>query len=121
MNNIDFELDIPETLIAPLSPEESLNGNYTAIPKGFDAAGEAGVDLDLVVDPMEYGEMNEPEAIESGYVSGAKADLIPDAIPSAPTAVTPSVRAYALPVLGLGALALLGWGIVRLISRAQND
>jgi hypothetical protein len=54
---------------APLRPDESLNSNYTAIPKDILDAGDPGADLDLAATQMDYGTMNEQDARESGYIA----------------------------------------------------
>ena len=54
----------------PRPEDETFNANYTAIPK--DTVG--GADADLVSTPAQYGEMNEKDARESGYVTAADDD-----------------------------------------------
>ena len=48
--------------------DDSLNGNYTAIPKPKNSAALESGDVDLIEEKMEFGNANESEARESGYV-----------------------------------------------------
>lgn len=61
--------------------KETLNAGYTAIPKDITLGADPHVDNDLVVDGMEYGDMNEADARASGYIT----DPVPT--PSVPTPI----------------------------------
>ena len=61
-------------------PEDTFNGNYSAMPKGPNTPN-INTDQDISEEPLEFGDMNEQDAIESGYtdkngkaVSQAKPD-----------------------------------------------
>lgn len=64
-----------------------LNGNYTAIPKDTERASDASADADLAATPMDFGEMNERDARESGYTDedGEAVDLAKKDIEGSPT------------------------------------
>jgi hypothetical protein len=51
----------------PNLPEDSFNGNLTAIPKDVPSAN-IQADPDLVATQMDYGTMNADDARESGYM-----------------------------------------------------
>jgi hypothetical protein len=66
---------------SPSLPEDSFNGNLTALPKDV-TSDNVSADSDLVATPMDYGTMNAEDAKESGYtdekgqaVSMAKGDI----------------------------------------------
>jgi hypothetical protein len=48
----------------PAAAEENFNGNFTAIPKDVTVPSDA----DVMEAGVDYGEMNESDARESGYV-----------------------------------------------------
>ena len=76
--NIDFQ-EIPEVLLTAddLDVGNDLNAGYTAIPKTIMIEEEFAVDLtgDLIGEPVEYGEMNEADARESGYIQEPAATI----------------------------------------------
>lgn len=67
------------------SPDDSFNGNLTAIPKSLDSEET----------PMEYGEMNEEEARETGYVGkdGRAVEMAKPNIEGSPTGALTDVGA----------------------------
>lgn len=67
--------------------EDGLNGNFTAIPKDMESAGEASADADLVATPMDFGDMNEADARESGYTDaeGRAVDMAKSDTEGSPT------------------------------------
>lgn len=79
---------------------ETLNSGYTAIPKDITLGADPHVDNDLVVDAMEYGEMNEADARASGYISDAPTPANPVPTPIfAPIAIGLAAGLAALFVL----------------------
>ncbi|MBC7371401.1 MAG: hypothetical protein H7326_07550 [Bdellovibrionaceae bacterium] len=62
-------------------PEDTFNGNYSAMPKAM-GTPNINKDTDIGESEIEFGEMNEEDAIESGYtgkdgkaISTAKQDV----------------------------------------------
>jgi hypothetical protein len=63
-------------------PDASFNNGFTAIPKDAASADDVAADADLVATSMDFGEMNDKDAKDSGYtdkdgkaVSMAKGDV----------------------------------------------
>jgi hypothetical protein len=66
--------NVPGEKESAVQDQNSFNGPYTAIPKSISSAGAQDTDLELYSTPMDAGEMNEKDAIESGYVSTEDAE-----------------------------------------------
>lgn len=64
-----------------LSQEDSFNAGLTAIPK------DLATDVDGLETPIEFGEMNEDDARESGYIdkNGHAVSLAKEDVPGSPT------------------------------------
>jgi hypothetical protein len=72
MDKMDKEKNVKGTDAQRNAPalqnEDSLDGGYTAIPKDTSSADDISADPDLVVSADNWGEMNEADARESGYI-----------------------------------------------------